>query len=112
MDTSRHIADYYNLGLERGRLDGGQGKLEFVRTARLLERFLPVPPASIIDVGGGPGRYAFLLAERGYDVRLIDPMALHVDQVREKHAPRVAATVGDARNLDLPDECADAILML
>ena len=106
------IEAYYNLGLERGRLDVGPGQLEFVRTEHLLARFLPKPPASILDVGGGAGRYAFPLASRGYDVHLIDPIQLHVDQVRQSGAARVTAIVGDARKLDVPDESTDAVLML
>src|SRR4030095_14141533 len=88
-DASRGDADevaaYYARGLERDRLDSGQGALEFARTQTLLERYLSAPPAVVADVGGGPGRYAVWLAERGYRVHLIDPVPLHVEQ-----APRAA----------------------
>ena len=57
-----NIAAFYALGLERDRLLGGQGALEFARTKTLLERYLPAPPAVIADIGGGPGRYAMWLA--------------------------------------------------
>ena len=108
----RGIEAYYNLGLERGRLDVGPGQLEFIRTEQLLTRFLPKPPVAILDVGGGAGRYAVPLASRGYDVHLIDPIQLHVDQARQTKAPRVTASVGDARQLDVPDESVDAVIML
>ena len=74
---SGDIAAFYALGLERDRLLGGQGALELARTQVLLERYLPAPPAVIADVGGGPGRYAIWLAERGYRVHLVDPVPLH-----------------------------------
>jgi len=84
-DTSRttdEIAAFYALGLERDRLTVGPGALEFVRTQALLERYLPAPPAVIADVGGGPGRYALWLAERGYRVHLVDPIPLHIEQAK------------------------------
>jgi ubiquinone/menaquinone biosynthesis C-methylase UbiE len=119
-DTSRGDADevaaYYARGLERDRLDSGQGALEFARTQTLLERYLPAPPAVIADVGGGPGRYAVWLAERGYRVHLIDPVPLHVEQARAAAGRRPAAALasaelGDARALRLPDASADAVLL-
>ena len=108
------IAAFYDQGLERDRLAAGTGALEFVRTQLLLERHLPPAPAVIADVGGGPGRYAAWLAERGYDVHLVDPIPLHVEQASlAAHArPLASARVGDARSLPLADESADAVLLL
>jgi len=120
-DTSRgdadEVAGYYARGLERDRLASGQGALEFARTQALLERHLPAPPAVVADVGGGPGRYAVWLAERGYRVHLIDPVPLHVDQALAAAGGRsgaalLSAEVGDARSLRLPDSSADAVLLL
>jgi ubiquinone/menaquinone biosynthesis C-methylase UbiE len=119
-DASRdaeEVAAYYARGLERDRLAGGPGALEFARTTVLLDRFLPAPPAVIADVGGGPGRYAAWLAERGYRVHLLDPVPLHVEQARAAANGRpgamlASAEVGDARALRLPDASADAVLLL
>ena len=60
----REIAAYYERGREKDRLRTGAGLLEYQRTQNLLRRFLPVPPARVLDVGGGPGRYAAWLAVR------------------------------------------------
>jgi len=49
----------------------------------LLDRLLPRPPARVLDVGGGPGTYAAPLARRGYQVHLVDPVPLHVEQARQ-----------------------------
>ena len=110
------IAAYYAHGLERDRLAAGAGALEFARTQALLERFLPQSPAVIVDAGGGPGRYAAWLAERGYRVHLVDPMPLHVEQARaaagRSAATLASASVGDARALPFPDGSADAVLLL
>ena len=111
------IAAFYSQGLERDRLSTGQGALELARTRLVLERYLPSPPAVIADVGGGPGRYAIWLAERGYAVHLVDPIPLHIEQARADVATRAgvvlaSAEVGDARALRLPDASADAVLLL
>jgi len=102
------ITAYYDRGEEAGRLDDW-GRLERVRTQVLLERYLPPAPAVVLDVGGGPGAYATWLAGLGYEVTLIDPVALHVEQAR---AAGVNAALGDARALEAADESADAVLLL
>ena len=46
-----------------------------VRLELVLERVvesLPPPPASVLDAGGGTGAFAIPLAERGYDVTVLD----------------------------------------
>jgi len=119
-DASRdtdQIAAFYARGLERDRLAAGQGALELARTQVLLERYLPAPPAVVADVGGGPGRYAVWLAERGYRVHLVDPIPLHIEQARAASDARTNATLasakmGDARAVPLPDASADAVLLL
>jgi ubiquinone/menaquinone biosynthesis C-methylase UbiE len=109
------IRAFYDRGEEASRLETIH-PLEGERTRELLERFLPSPPASIIDVGGGPGAYAVWLAGRGYDVHLVDPVPLHVEQAlaasRSEGRPLASAVVGDARRLERPDDCADAVLLL
>jgi ubiquinone/menaquinone biosynthesis C-methylase UbiE len=88
-----------------------------LRTQTILARRLPAPPAIVADVGGGPGRYALWLAERGFEVHLIDPVPLHVEQARAATAvigtaALASADVGDARALRFPDESIDVVLLL
>jgi branched-subunit amino acid transport protein len=96
----REVAAYYALGAEPDRLRAPGGRLEFVRTQELFGRFLPSPPAIVVDVGGGSGVYALPLAVAGYEVHLLDPVELHVEQVlaqgREQQVPLAGARVGDA----------------
>jgi SAM-dependent methyltransferase len=108
---------HYERGAESGRLvSDGLPRLELARTLELLERFLPRPPADILDVGGGPGVYAAILARQGYRVDLIDVVPLHVEQAVAAAAAQpespFSARVGDARALDAHDASCDAVLLL
>ena len=76
----------------------------------MLLRFLPAPPARIIDIGGGTGVYAAWLASLGYDVQLVDIVPSHVQQATQ--AGTFEAAVGDARALPVGDAGFDAALML
>ena len=107
------IREYYERGYEANRLLGGfpSGPLELERTKEIIGRYLPPPPLTIIDVGGGPGVYAAWLADRGDSVDVVDPVALHVNQARSAH-PHIRAEVGDARQLSQPDASADVVLLL
>lgn len=110
-DVLAHYAD----GYEARRLLAGAGALERARVQDLLTRFLPPAPARILDVGGGAGVHALWLAERGYEVHLLDAVPLHVEQARAASAaasaPLAAITLGDARALPWPDAHADAVLL-
>jgi SAM-dependent methyltransferase len=110
MEVTAAISAYYGRGGEVERLNGGRGRLEFLRTQDVLRRLLPPPPARVLDVGGGAGVYARWLATDGYRVRLVDPIPLHV-----RHAgaiPGVDAVLGDARRLAEPDAAYQATLLL
>lgn len=111
------VAYYSTTGVEAARLSRGRGRLERARTQELLERYLPPAPAVILDVGGGPGVYACWLAQRGYTVHLIDAVPLDVEEARlassqQPDHPLASSAVGDARQLDWPDESVDAVLLL
>lgn len=86
------------------------GRLEFLRTQELLRRFLPAPPARIIDVGGGTGVHARWLAADGYRVSLVDVVPAHVE--RAGGIPGVEASLGDARDLAEADRSVEAVLLL
>jgi SAM-dependent methyltransferase len=109
------IATHYEEYDERTRLRDGDGQLEEARTRLLIERYLPAPPAVVLDIGGGPGVYANWLAAAGYHVDLRDPMPRHIEEATDAASadrPLASAAVGDARHLDFADESADAVLLL
>ncbi len=58
--AGREILSYYEGIDEEGRLVRGAGPLEFARMQELIGRFVPEAPGVVLDVGGGPGRYAYL----------------------------------------------------
>jgi ubiquinone/menaquinone biosynthesis C-methylase UbiE len=110
------IIAYYEHGLERDRLASGGRRIEFLRMRELLERCLPAAPARVLDVGGGAGAYAIPLAAAGYEVHLIDPAPLHIEQAaaasRDTDTPLASTSLGDARDLQEADNSADAVLLL
>jgi ubiquinone/menaquinone biosynthesis C-methylase UbiE len=111
------IRRYYDLGLEADRLKTAEGELEFVRTKEIITRYLPSPPAVILDVGGGPGTYACWLARKGFEMHLVDPVPLHTEQAKlasqdQPEFPIRSITLGDARDLHFNDNSTDAAFLL
>jgi SAM-dependent methyltransferase len=110
------IAAHYASGYEADRLHQGAGQLDRERSRELLGRFLPPAPATVLDVGGGPGGHACWLAARGYQVHLLDITPLHVELAREASArqpgaPLAGTEVGDARALTWGAATADAVVL-
>lgn len=104
------VEGHYDRNAERewDRLE--RHRTEFAVTCRVLAEFLSPPPGRILDIGGGPGRYALHLTQQGYEVLLLDISRRSLDLAIEKS---VAAGVylppplqGDA--LRLPDRAAEA----
>lgn len=87
-------------------------RTEFAVSLRALEAFLPRPPCSVLDVGGGPGRYAIELARQGYSVTLLDISQENLRLARQKanaaqvslvdtiHANAVDLSALDSANYD------------
>ncbi len=88
------VAAHYDAGGEARRLFSGGSRIEYARTQEILARVLPPPPATILDVGGGPGAYALWLARAGYAVTLIDALPLHVAQAQAESAAQPDAPAG------------------
>ena len=112
------IQHYYDENVEREweRL-GARHRTEFAVTLRALQAFLPPAPANLIDIGGGPGRYALELAGLGYAVSLVDlsPANLLFAQQKERESGVPLQTVQQANALDLSmfaDESFDGALLM
>ena len=111
------VESYYDhrTEIEWTRLD--RHRMEMAITMRALAEHLPQPPARLLDVGGGPGRYAIELARRGYDVTLLDlsqeNLSVAAEKAREAGINLEQTIHANATNLDmLPDSQFDAVIML
>jgi SAM-dependent methyltransferase len=108
MDMPEEVLEHYAEGFEANRLR--RPRLEWLRTEELLRDRLPPAPASVLDVGGGPGRYSSWLAGLGYDVTLIDPVPLHVEQASA--ATSFTSMLGDARALEAETSSIDVVMLM
>src|ERR1700730_2827992 len=68
---------------EAGRLFRSGGPIERLRTQELISRYAPKAPATVYDIGGGPGVYALWLAQQDYTVHLLDAVPRHIEQAGE-----------------------------
>ena len=110
------LQQYYDNFAEGERLFTGLGQLEMERTKLILNRYLPNPPAKILDIGGATGVYSLWLARKGYEVHLIDQSDKLVRQAKQASqnqpdAQIASFTVGDARSLDYPINSIDVVLL-
>jgi len=119
--NSGDIRAYYAAFGQREwqRLERAEGIVEFSVTTAMLEAHLPAG-GCVLDVGGGPGRYAEWLADHGYRVTLADLSPELLDIARARLLARHASggsiaeiTEVDARDLSRwPNACFDAVLSL
>ncbi len=115
---AKALIDYYGADpiREWDRLSEPNSRLEYATTMHLIEKHFPAQ-GRILDIGGGPGRYAIELLRRGFEVTLLDVSQDLINLAKEKIAQAQigAATfrVGDARDLkDFPDSHYDAALLM
>jgi len=92
-------------------------RVEFGVTCRALDQYLPPPPARILDVGSGPGRYAIRLKQQGYSVAIVDVSRKCLQLAEEKAAQEGlsfdAVVCGAATNLAaFSDGQFDAVLLM
>ena len=110
------IQAFYNQAPEESRLETDRSQLERFRTQELILRHVPNPPGVVLDVGGAAGVYAFWLAERGYEVHLVDATPRLVEVARRRNggasSPLASCRVADARALPVGDNTAALMLLL
>ncbi len=111
------VEDYYDAEahLEWQRLE--RHRMEFAITMRALAEYLPRTPQTVLDVGGGPGRYALALASLGHWVTLLDlsqsSLALARQKARDEDIFLEQVVHGNALDLSLfPSASFDAVLLL
>ncbi|WP_242837291.1 class I SAM-dependent methyltransferase [Alkaliphilus transvaalensis] len=73
---------YDNVYDEWARLD--RHRLEFDITKRYMDEYIKGETLKIFDIGGGPGRYSFYLAEKGHKVSLLDLSRKNIEVAKSK----------------------------
>ena len=81
--TVESVRGYYdeNARLEWERLE--KHPFEFLLTTGMMERYVR-PGDSVLDIGGGPGRYSIHFAQRGCRVVLAELSRGNVALARER----------------------------
>jgi SAM-dependent methyltransferase len=105
------MISHYTETPEDDRLRSGWGALELARTQELIRRYLPPPPRTILDIGGGAGTYSAWLGSLGYRTHLIDVVPRHIESAR-RIGEIAFAEIGDARGLGCANQSVDAVLLL
>lgn len=91
--------------------------LELITTLRYLDRYLP-SQGHILDAGGGPGRYTMELAQRGYQVTMLDLTPENVafaKRMISRHGLKGLAQAVEGSIIDLsayPDGTFEAVTCL
>lgn len=86
-----------NAQLEWERLEGFHFEFEIAK--HYLKKYLR--GKTVLDIGGGPGRYSVWLAKQGYDVTLVDLSESNIALAKQKfqeYGVQVKAYVCDARD--------------
>ena len=104
-----------NPQIEWERVD--RHPMEFALTQKAILEYGPKAPASVADIGGGPGRYAIWLARLGYAVTLLDlsegNLRIAEEQSKEAGVAFTEIVQGTATQLDhFEDEQFEALLLL
>ena len=110
------VAAYYDRQVDREWYRLTRHRVEYGVTLRALRDTLP-PQARVLDVGGGPGRYAVALAAAGHQVTLLDLSPRMLERARDHAAARKVRLVelaeGTATDLTHFDNRAfDSVLLL
>jgi len=100
-ESVRIVKDFYDDQVEK-EWNRIADKPEFLLTCRMMDKYIK-PGDSVLDIGGGPGRYSFYFAEKGCDVTLVDLSPENINHVEKQSAKSglpVKAINGDARYVD------------
>lgn len=77
------VKAYYDENTEREWLRLEEHPFEFIFTTYMMEQYVK-PGERILDIGGGPGRYAIHFSKLGCDVTLVDLSDENVRFAKEK----------------------------
>jgi len=113
-EITKIIQNHYNNSVmaEWNRI---ANRPEFLLTCRMLDRYIR-PNDTVLDIGGGPGRYSLYLAEKDCNVTLFDLSSENIKFAQERAAEYglpIKTVTGDVREADkLVDEQFDHVLLM
>lgn len=104
MENSEQVVrDFYDRIAEREWERHDRHRLEFPTTMHFIHKYIPCN-ATVLDVGGGPGRYAQQLAMEGHTVDLVDLSPRSIELARtlasKRGTPIRRFCVANAANLE------------
>jgi 2-polyprenyl-3-methyl-5-hydroxy-6-metoxy-1,4-benzoquinol methylase len=115
MDKINAVSNYYNsdVMIEWNRLK--DHPIEFEINKRYIKKYLKSSD-NVLDIGGGPGRYSFYMAQMGCNVTLLDLAQEHInfanEQAKEMNI-NLSTVCGDARYVDkIIKDKFDVILLM
>ena len=117
MSSIGRVENFYDASPEKEWERLARHRTEFAVSMCALSEWLPPAPASILDIGGGPGRYAIALAQLGYDVTLLDLSQANLAFAKQQ-ADAAGVTLqgyihGNALDLSaIPNKSFDAVLLM
>lgn len=112
---TENVKAYYDASVEKEWDRLAKERFEFDINMNFLSRYIK-PGDALLDLGGGPGRYALAFAEKGVRVTLCDlspaNAAFALKKAEEAGLP-LTAFAGDAREIaSLTDEMFDHVLLM
>ena len=111
---SKELENFYNKASEETRLEKGMGIFEFERIKELIELHITKSKTTIIDVGGGTGKYSEWLAKKNHTVHLLEPVLKHI-KLAKKRAKKLqnpfSVSICEATNLPYKDNIADLVIL-
>ncbi|MBA5791696.1 class I SAM-dependent methyltransferase [Flavobacterium sp. xlx-214] len=110
---SSNIELFYNKASEEDRLSKGMGVFEFQRIKYLISLYLK-NSSTILDIGGGTGKYSEWLSKLNHNVYLVEPVDKHLKMARDRSQKlknKFKVVKGESRNLDFPNNFADLIIL-
>ncbi|GID27970.1 class I SAM-dependent methyltransferase [Paractinoplanes brasiliensis] len=78
--------------------------------AAALDWLLPAGTPRVVDLGAGTGKLTRQIRDRGLSVTAVEPSEGMIAQLK-RSVPDVAALLGSAESIPLPDGSADAVLV-
>jgi len=97
----RIVSEFYDKSVET-EWNRIVDRPEFLITCRMLDRYIK-PGDTVLDIGGGPGRYSLYFAEKGCAVTLVDLSPENVSFAQANFADKglkVTTICADARDVD------------